>query len=64
MQELMPKQDPNTGLWGFVNSNEELVIECKYYNAGYFNVGLSKVKLEEDGKWVDINTKGEIVCKR
>ena len=50
------------GLWGFVNSNQEIVVECKYDKVIEFNKsGYAGIK--KDGKWGVINEKGEVIVE-
>lgn len=51
-----------SGKWGFVNSNGENVIECKYDFVTEFNTnGFAGIK--QNGKWGVINLNGEIIVE-
>ena len=42
--------------WGYINTEGEQIVECKFDDAYDFNEGFARVK--KDGKWGYINTKG------
>ena len=51
------------GKWGYINTKDEQIIECKFDDAWGFNEGFAAV--QKDGKYGYINTKGEqiVECK-
>lgn len=53
--------EEKNGLYGFVNDNEEVIIDYKYDLAKDFSEGLAPVMI--DDKWGYINTKDEIVIE-
>lgn len=56
---LMKYKVPGKELYGFFNTNGEMVIPAKYSDAFAFSDGLALVKIS--GKYGYINTKGELV---
>lgn len=46
-------------LWGVIDKNNNIVIDFKYDSSIYFSDGIAKV--EENGKRIKINKKGEVV---
>ena len=58
--KLFSKQE--NGKWGFIDKNENLVVECKYDQVTEFNnYGYAGIKL--DGKWGCIDQTGKIIVE-
>lgn len=58
---LIPKKN-DTGLWGYVDTTQNWVIEPKYYDAWMFRKGMGVVQISED-KCGLINSKGEWIIE-
>jgi hypothetical protein len=56
---LLPKQDENTGKWGYVDTTGKTVITPKWDEAGIFSEGLAAVKLKLTGKYGFIDKTGK-----
>lgn len=51
-----------SGKWGFINKNGDIIVECKYDFATEFNkIGFAGIK--QNGKWGVINSAGEIIVE-
>lgn len=58
--KLFSKNENNK--WGFVDKNNNMIVECKYDEVTEFNIyGFAAVK--KDGKWGSINEQGEEVIE-
>ena len=49
------------GKWGYANISGEIVIPCRFEEAGFFDEGPAAVKL--NGKWGYIDEKGNMVVE-
>lgn len=58
LEEDQPAAVKQNGKWGFVNSDGELYIECKYQDAKSFTIDFAPVCV--NGKWGYIDQKAEI----
>ena len=56
----IPFKDEQTGLWGHINVNGNIVVGCQWKDVYLFTEGLGAVK-DEHGKWGFVDESGEII---
>ena len=54
-------QDPETGLWGYIDLDGKYISDERYYKTTPFSGGYALVQKEKNGKGAYINTKGEYI---
>ena len=54
-------QNPESSLWGFIDSNGNELFDEWFYDVSDFSEGFALVQKDEDGKAAYINTKGEYI---
>lgn len=58
---LCAVRDEQNNLWGFINTNERIIIPCQYVNVGYYRKGLFRAQKTSYGRWGYYNDKNEEV---